>query len=67
MAQKSGRKEYMHDNDEIERLSEQHGVIEDAMGGLLLAPLDLSRAGMRILDSGTADGMSLKLLRPCVL
>lgn len=42
---------------EKERLAGQHDVITNAMGGrLLFAPVDLSKPGLRILDSGTADG-----------
>lgn len=44
---------------ETTRLRLQHDVIKDAMGGqLVLAPADLSRSGLRILDSATADGTS---------
>lgn len=42
--------------EEMARLSNQHEVIKDAMGGLLLVPVDLSIGAKRILDSGTADG-----------
>lgn len=41
------------------RLSGQHEVLVDAMGGIskaVVAPLDTSKSGLRILDSGTADG-----------
>lgn len=39
------------------RLRMQHEVIKDAMGGrLILAPVDMSRPGLRILDSATTDG-----------
>jgi hypothetical protein len=47
---------FMASDDEISRLSNQHNVIKDAMGGLLLAPIDLSAKPLRILDSATADG-----------
>jgi hypothetical protein len=44
---------------EVERLRLQHEVVKDAMGGkLIAAPIDLSVAGLRILDSATADGKS---------
>lgn len=42
--------------DEIDRLSDNHAVFTDAMDGLFMAPVDLSRPGLRILDSATADG-----------
>jgi hypothetical protein len=58
MTDKITKTEYVLDNDEeASRLAKQHDVIKDAMGGLILAPIDLSRSGLRILDSGTADGM----------
>jgi hypothetical protein len=43
---------------ELKRLRDNHEVFKDAMGGLLLAPVDLSKPGTRILDSATADGTS---------
>lgn len=55
--------EYILDNEEeMGRLSNQHAVIKDAMGGLLLMPVDLSKAPLRILDSATADGRSTPYL-----
>jgi hypothetical protein len=45
----------LESEEEISRLSNQHDVIKDEMGSLVLAPLDLSKP-LRILDSGTADG-----------
>lgn len=48
---------------ETERLRMQHDVVKDAMGGrLVLAPIDLTMPGLRILDSATADGESNALL-----
>lgn len=38
------------------RLRNQHDVIKDAMGGLVLAPLDFAASPLKILDSATADG-----------
>lgn len=36
----------------------QHLVLIDALGGhVVLAPVDLTKPGLKILDSGTADGM----------
>lgn len=41
---------------EVERLSYQHEVIKSFMGSLVIAPVDLTIPGLRILDSATADG-----------
>ena len=41
---------------EVERLTYQHEVVKDCMGSLVQAPLDISRPGLRIIDSATADG-----------
>ena len=46
---------------EIHRLSIQHEVVKAAMGGLVLAPIDLSKAGHNILDCATTDGKHLTL------
>lgn len=47
-------------NDEAERLMSQHLVLVDALGGKIVLPaLDLTRPGVKILDSGTADGKYL--------
>lgn len=46
---------------EVERLSYQHEVIKDFAGTLLFVPTELSKPGLRILDSATADGV---LYRP---
>ncbi|CAI6334454.1 unnamed protein product [Periconia digitata] len=44
---------------EAERLMMQHTVLIDALGGrLVCAPIDLSKPGLKILDSGTADDTS---------
>ena len=44
-------------DEEVARLTLQHSVVKDAMGGkLLFAPLDLNKPGLRILDSACADG-----------
>ncbi|KAG6988944.1 hypothetical protein G7Y79_00067g095590 [Physcia stellaris] len=49
--------------DEVERLRLQHEVIKDHFGGsLIAAPIDLSRKGLSILDSATADGHFLRSL-----
>ncbi|KAF2973068.1 hypothetical protein GQX73_g500 [Xylaria multiplex] len=46
----------LENSNESTRLQNQHEVIKDAMGGLILAPIDLKSSPLRILDSGTADG-----------
>ncbi|KAF4635121.1 hypothetical protein G7Y89_g2978 [Cudoniella acicularis] len=47
---------FMATDEEASRLENQHYVIKDAMGGLLLPPIDLSVGPLKILDSATADG-----------
>jgi hypothetical protein len=42
---------------ELKRLADNYEVFKDAMGGPLWAPADLSKSGLRILDSVTPDGM----------
>ncbi|KAI0165388.1 hypothetical protein GGR52DRAFT_575479 [Hypoxylon sp. FL1284] len=55
---------YPLDNEaEISRLQNQHDVIKDAMGALVLAPVDLSKSPLKILDSGTADGTWIRDLQ----
>ena len=44
---------------ETERLHSQHELLKSAFGDLILCPVDLSKSGLRILDSGTADGYFL--------
>ncbi|OCL14894.1 S-adenosyl-L-methionine-dependent methyltransferase [Glonium stellatum] len=46
----------MKSEEEVSRLSNQHEIIKDAMGGLILANIDLSTRPLRVLDSATADG-----------
>jgi hypothetical protein len=46
----------LENEEEISRLSNQHDVLKGEMGQLVLAPIDLS-SPLRILDSGTADGL----------
>ncbi|KAL7936567.1 hypothetical protein V8C35DRAFT_332901 [Trichoderma chlorosporum] len=48
---------------EARRLRSQGTLITEALGGLVLCPLDTSRSDLRILDSATADGHFLTLLR----
>jgi hypothetical protein len=45
---------------EIQRLAFQHQVIKNYVGKLILAPIDLTRPGLKILDSATADGLWLR-------
>lgn len=48
---------------EARRLRMQGALIADALGDLILCPLDTSRTDLRILDSATADGHFLTLVR----
>lgn len=48
---------------EAARLQVQHTLAVDAVGGLVLAPCDLSKPDLRVLDCGTADGYYLHELR----
>jgi len=55
---------FLASDEEMNRLSNQHSVIKDAMGGrLLLLPVDHSAGALRILDSGTADGTWIRDLQ----
>ncbi|KAI0401588.1 S-adenosyl-L-methionine-dependent methyltransferase [Xylaria palmicola] len=65
MSSPQGETDYPLDNaGEAERLADQHHVLKSFMGGkLVVAPIDLSRPGLRVLDSGTADGTWLLDLR----
>ncbi|KAJ5375407.1 hypothetical protein N7517_007413 [Penicillium concentricum] len=45
-----------HHADEVARLAAQHEVFLQSMGRLVIAPVDLTRSNLRILDTGTADG-----------
>lgn len=47
---------------ELKRLSDNHDVFKDAIGGLILAPVDLSKSGLLILGYATADGKSPRRL-----
>lgn len=52
---------------EAERLMSQHLVLIDALDGrILLAPIDIRKPGLRILDSGTADGHWISELRKAI-
>ncbi|KAH8773843.1 methyltransferase-like protein type 11 [Diaporthe sp. PMI_573] len=49
---------------EAERLMSQHLVLIDALDGrIVLPPVDLTKPGLKILDSGTADGHWISELR----
>ncbi|KAI0003965.1 methyltransferase SirN-like protein [Xylariaceae sp. FL0662B] len=50
---------------EIARLTEQDAVITHLMNNMrILAPIDLTKPGLRILDSGTADSLFLRSIQP---
>nr|AAT01502.1 SirN [Plenodomus lingam] len=44
-----------YDDTEKRRLREQHDLIKAYTGKLILAPLDLTKPNLKILDSGTFD------------
>ena len=49
---------YILDSDEeIVRLRGQHDGLIDAIGSLVVPPIDWTLPELRVLDSGTADGM----------
>ncbi|KAJ9647554.1 hypothetical protein H2204_000183 [Knufia peltigerae] len=50
------------DLSESKRLKAQSDLVTAAFGELVLCPIDLTAAGLRILDSGTADGLFLRQL-----
>lgn len=43
--------------EEAERMQNQHEWLKGGADGLVLAPIDLNRSKMRVLDAATADGM----------
>jgi hypothetical protein len=52
---------------EVKRLTENDTVFSYAMGGRkVFAPLDLAQPGLKILDSGTADGLFLRAITPAL-
>ncbi|KAL2075106.1 hypothetical protein VTL71DRAFT_48 [Oculimacula yallundae] len=55
------------DEQEIHRLTIQHEVTKSAFPSLILAPIDLSRPGLKILDSATADGLWLREIQHLVV
>lgn len=42
--------------EEAERMQNQHEWLKGGANGLVLAPIDLKRSGLRVLDAATADG-----------
>lgn len=48
--------------EEAERMQNQHEWLKGGANGLVLAPIDLKRRGMRVLDAATADGKSFTTL-----
>lgn len=48
---------------EAARLKAQSDLVVGALQGLVLAPVDLSRHNLQVLDSGTADALFLRQLR----
>ncbi|KAF2246838.1 hypothetical protein BU26DRAFT_431537 [Trematosphaeria pertusa] len=52
----------MSSDSELQRLANQHVVLKSGMGTLALAPVDFTSPNLRILDSGTADGLWLREL-----
>ncbi|KAI9149061.1 N-methyltransferase verN [Paramyrothecium foliicola] len=51
-------------NAEAERMQNQHHWLKGGAGGLVLAPIDTQRKGLRVLDSATADGYWVHDVRP---
>lgn len=49
--------------EEAARMQNQHEWLKGGAGGLVLAPIDLGRQGMRVLDSATADGKHTRFIR----
>ncbi|MCJ1380197.1 hypothetical protein MMC17_003300 [Xylographa soralifera] len=46
----------MEVSDDLRPLTAQHDAIKECMGRLVLAPVDLTKPDVRVLDSGTGDG-----------
>lgn len=55
-AEATGRYFLPRNVEEAERMQNQHEWLKGGADGLVLAPIDLQRRGMRVLDSATADG-----------
>ncbi|KAJ5954126.1 hypothetical protein N7501_008405 [Penicillium viridicatum] len=56
IAEVTGRYFLPRNVEEAERMQNQHEWIKGGANGLVLAPIDLQRRGMRVLDAATADG-----------
>ncbi|CZR61392.1 uncharacterized protein PAC_11288 [Phialocephala subalpina] len=54
------------DDQEIQRLTAQHKIMSSCYEKLILAPIDLSKPGLRILDSACADGLWLRAVQPSI-
>ena len=52
--------------EEAERMQNQHEWLKGGANGLILAPIDLNRSGLRVLDAATADGIILVSARSIV-
>lgn len=60
------KERYILSNDweEINRMFHQHEWVKASAGGLVKAPIDLYKGGLRVLDAATADGkMSIQSTR----
>ncbi|KAK5554740.1 hypothetical protein LTR46_007467 [Exophiala xenobiotica] len=53
----------LRDLSETKRLKAQSDLVTAAFGGLVLCPVALAASDLRVLDSGTADGLFLRQLR----
>ncbi|KAL4969539.1 N-methyltransferase gliN [Aspergillus stella-maris] len=49
-----------YQDEERARMQIQHDLIKAYMGKLILAPIDLTQSGLRVLDSGTFDALWLR-------
>lgn len=45
-----------NDWEEINRMYHQHEWVKSSAGGLVKAPVNLNKRGLRVLDAATADG-----------
>ncbi|KAI1761601.1 hypothetical protein GGR53DRAFT_524994 [Hypoxylon sp. FL1150] len=53
---------------EVQRLTDQDTVIVSSMSNKrVLAPIDMSKPGLKILDSATADGLFLRAVEPLLI
>lgn len=57
MAENNNTSYALEGDQEAERLARNHECIKYFMGGnLIRAPIDTTKPGLKILDSGTSDG-----------